>query len=114
LSVSESFGSSAAENSEVLDRFRAILTNEAKETKKDAISTAKLAISIYKSGEKELALLILRESMRIARSYIEILEKIGDERESSYDLLVGLETIEELMKSGERAEYLKEILEELK
>lgn len=100
------------ENYEVLGKFREILTKEADETRKEAISTAKLAISIYKSGEKELALLVIRESLRIAKSYIELAEKLGKE-DNSYDLLIGLETIEELIKNGERTEYLKGILEEI-
>ncbi|MCI4397150.1 MAG: hypothetical protein JHC28_06300 [Thermoprotei archaeon] len=113
MSISDSNEGFGDGNSEVLDRFKAIIAQEAVETKKDAISTAKLAISIYRSGEKELALLVIKESIRIAKSYIELSDKIGEGQENSYELLLGLETIEELMKSGEKAEYLKGILAEL-
>ncbi|HEU97711.1 MAG: hypothetical protein ACP5I2_04610 [Fervidicoccaceae archaeon] len=113
MAISEPIGHDGGENSEVLERFRAMLTKEANETRKEAISTAKLAITIYKSGEKELALLVIRESMRIAKSYIELAEKVGENDDKAYDLLVGIETIEELIKNNEKADYLRGILEEI-
>ncbi|MEM0021458.1 MAG: hypothetical protein QW039_04945 [Fervidicoccaceae archaeon] len=101
------------QRSDVVEKFRVMLSKEAEEARIDAISTAKLAISIYKNGERELALLVIRESMRIAKGYVELTEKIGENQDKSYDLLLGLETIEELMRSGEKVEYLRGILEEI-
>lgn len=100
--------------SEVLEKFQRILYNEAEETKREALATVKLAIEIYKSGEKELALIVLKESTRIARSYLELLEKLDASKDDAISLITGIEEIEELIRDNEKVNYIKEIYEELK
>ncbi|HEW63575.1 hypothetical protein [Fervidicoccus fontis] len=98
---------------EVLVKFKDMLYKEAEETKKQALSTIKLSIEVYKDGEKELALVVLKESMRIAKSYLELMDKLDADKDTAISIITAIEEIEELMNQNEKVSYIYDIYNEL-
>ncbi len=98
---------------ELAQRYKRILEEEAEELRHEALSTGRLAVEVYESGERKLGLLVIREAIRIAKGYLELDEKTGKDPSEAYELIAGFEVIQELMKDGEKPVYIRSVLDEL-